>query len=94
MSQRKGIAELSGVDRSMIARELAPQLEEMEKSIERFRSRMKRLEEEEKRKKEMEEMFIGATSALANLRKSLEKKGGRKRTRRMRNKRLRKSSRK
>lgn len=104
MSQ--GIAELSGEDRLMIARDLGPKLKEMEKSIERFYSRIKRLEkqeeerkkQEEERKKEMEEMeeyVKEASLALANFRKNVtEKKGGKKRTRRMRNKRLRKSSRK
>ena len=42
----------------------------------------------------MEKYVKEATSALEIFRESLEKKGGRKRTRRMRNKRLRKSSRK
>lgn len=96
MSQGKGIAELSDEERSWIAKYLGPKLEEMEKSIERFHSRTKRLEEEMKKQEEemkkQEEMFNGATTALANFRKSLEKKGGRKRTRRMRNKRLRKSN--
>lgn len=106
MSNRKGIAELNKEEREMIARDLSPQLEEMEKSVERFYSRIKRLEkqeeerkkEEEERKKEMEEMeeyVKEASLALANFRKNLtEKNGGKKRTRRMRNKRLRKSSRK
>ena len=77
---------------------MSPKLEEMEKSIERFYSRIKRLEkQEEERKKEREEMeeyVKEASLALEIFRESLEKKGGRKRTRRMRNKRLRKSSRK
>ena len=98
MSHRKGIAELSDEDRLTIARYLSPKLEEMEKSIERFYSRIKRLEkQEEERKKEREEMeeyVKEASLALEIFRESLEKKGGRKRTRRMRNKRLRKSSRK